>query len=72
MRVALGTALLFGAMVVGGIAAVLAIVGVFGNHAFTPQLWAIVGFAGAIAIPSVVVGVRLVRSERNSRFRRRA
>jgi hypothetical protein len=72
MRVALGAALLFGAMLVGGIAAILAIVGVVGNHAFTPQLWAIIGFAGAIAIPSLVVGARLLRSERNSRFRRRA
>jgi hypothetical protein len=72
MRVALGMALLFGGLLVGAIAAVLGIVGVAGNHAFRPQLWAIVGLAGAVAIPSLVVGVRLLRGERDSGFRERA
>jgi len=72
MRVALGMALLFGGMLIGAIAAVLGIAGVAGNHAFTLQLWAIVGLAGAVAIPSFVVGARLLRRERESGFRRRA
>ncbi|MGH3116705.1 MAG: hypothetical protein ACRDQ2_06245 [Gaiellales bacterium] len=72
MRLALGTALIFGGMVIGAFAAIFVIVGVAGNHAFAPQLWAIVGFAGAVAIPSLVVGVRLLKRERDSGFRRRA
>ena len=72
MRLALVAALLFGGMLVGAIAAILGIVGVAGNHAFTPQLWAIVGFAGAVAIASLVVGVRLLKGERDSGFRPRA
>jgi hypothetical protein len=70
MQGALGMALLFGAMLVGAIAAVLAIVGIAGNHAFTAQLWALVGFSGAVAIASLVVGVRLLRRGRSSDFRR--
>jgi hypothetical protein len=72
MRLALVATLLFGGTLVGAIAAILGIVGVAGNHAFTPQLWAIVGFAGAVAIASLVVGVRLLRGERDSGFRPRA
>ena len=72
MRVTLGTALLFGGLLVGAIAALLGIVGIAGNHAFTSQLWAIVGLAGAVAIASLVVGVRLLRRERDSGLRQRA
>jgi len=66
MRVALGMALIFGRMVIGAFAAIFVIVGIAGNHAFTLELWAIVGLAGAVAIPSLVVGVRLLRGERDS------
>jgi hypothetical protein len=62
----------FEGMLAGAIAAILGIAGVAGNHAFTPQLWAIVGLAGAVAIASLVVGARLLRRGRDSRFRGRA
>jgi hypothetical protein len=68
MRVALGMALIFGGMVIGAFAAIFVIVGIAGNHAFTLELWAIVGLAGAVAIPSLAVGVRLLRRERDSGF----
>jgi hypothetical protein len=71
MHGALGTALVFGGLLLGVFALVFLYVGFAGNHAFTPGLWAIVGLAGAVAIPSLVVGVRLVRRERSSDLRRR-
>jgi hypothetical protein len=72
MRVALGMALIFGGMVIGAFAAIFVIVGIAGNHAFTLELWAIVGLAGAVAIPSLVVGAQLLRRERDSGFGERA
>jgi hypothetical protein len=72
MHGALGTALVFGGLLLGVFAVLFLYVGIAGNHAFTPGLWAIVGLAGAVAIPSLVVGVRLLRGERDSGFRRRA
>ena len=70
MQGALGMALLFGGMVIGAFAAIFVIVGIAGNHAFTPELWAIVGLAGAVAVPSLVVGVRLLRRGRGSDVRK--
>jgi hypothetical protein len=59
-------------MVLGALGAALALLLVRGNSHFTSGAWVFVGVAAAVAIPSVVVGVRLLRRERDSGFRRRA
>jgi hypothetical protein len=61
VRVGLGVALLVGAAIVGAFAVLMTWVGVAGNHAFGPELWAIVAFAGAVAVPSLIVGARLLK-----------
>jgi hypothetical protein len=68
---ALGTALVLGGMNLGALAAVLASLLVRGNSHFTSGAWVFVGVAGAVAIPSLVVGVRLLRRGRSSNLRRR-
>jgi hypothetical protein len=65
MHGALGTALLFGGMVLGALAAVLALLLIRGNSEFTPGAWVFVGVAGVVAVPSLLVGVRLLRRGRS-------
>jgi hypothetical protein len=65
MHRALGTALVFGGIVLGQLAAALAFILVRGNSEFTSGAWVFVGVAGAVAIPSLVVGVRLLRHGRS-------
>jgi hypothetical protein len=71
MHGALGTALIFGGMVLGALAAVLALLLIRGNSEFTSGAWVWVAVFGAVAVPSLVVGVRLIRHGRSSNLRRR-
>ena len=65
MHAALGIALVFGGLIIGALAVVLALALVRGNSEFTSGAWVIAAVFGAVAIPSLIVGVRLLRRGRN-------